>query len=75
MAVTMWSMNRFVRPSWTTGVCIAVSFLCVIAAGVIEWWEVRRRKRLQRAGMVPPPEGIVRMNSAAVEKTRVDELV
>src|SRR5579862_5372252 len=42
MAVTMWTMNRYNRPSWVTGVCIAVSFLCAIAAGGIEWWEVRR---------------------------------
>jgi hypothetical protein len=64
-----------VRPSWTTGVCIAVSFLCAIAAGAIELWEVKRRKRLQRAGKVAPPEDIVRMNSRVAEKTRVNDVV
>ena len=71
----MWCLNRFARPSWTTGLCIAVSFLCAIAAGVIEWWEVRRRKKLQRAGKMAPPEEIVRINSAAVEKAKGDAIV
>jgi hypothetical protein len=48
-------MNRFERPGWVTGVCITVSFLCAIFAGAIEWWEVRRRKKLQKAGKVAPP--------------------
>ena len=72
MAVTMWSMDRFVRPPWTTGVCIAVSFLCAIFAGGIEWWEVRRRKKLQRKGKVAPPVDVVRKNSQAVEKAGDD---
>ena len=55
MAVTMWSMNRFQRPGWVTGVCIAISFLCAIFAGGIEWWEVRRRNKLQNLGIVAPP--------------------
>jgi hypothetical protein len=57
MALTMWTMNRFQRPGWVTGVCIAVSFLCAIFAGGIEWWEVRRRKKLQKMGIVAPPLG------------------
>src|ERR1700738_526861 len=51
----MWTMNRFQRPGWVTGLCIAVSFLCAIIAGGIEWWEVRRRKKLQKLGIVAPP--------------------
>lgn len=51
----MWSMNRFQRPGWVTGVCIAISFLCAIFAGGIEWWEVQRRKKLQKLGIVAPP--------------------
>lgn len=51
----MWTMNRFQRPGWVTGVCIAVSFLCAIFAGGIEWWEVSRRKKLQKLGIVAPP--------------------
>jgi hypothetical protein len=69
MAVTMWSLNRFDRPGWVTGVCISVSFLCAIAAGAIEWWEVRRRKKLQRAGKVAPPlDEIEERNSSSKEK-------
>lgn len=71
----MWSLNRFARPPWTTGLCITVSFLCVIAAGVIEWWEVRRRKKLQRIGKLAPPEDVVRRNSVAVEKVTGDNVV
>lgn len=62
----MWSLNRYVRPPWVTGVCIAVSFLCAIFAGGIEWWEVRRRNKLQRAGKLAPSIDIVRRNSQVV---------
>ena len=72
----MWAMNRFRRPPWVTGLCIAVSFLCAIAAGVVEWWEVRRRKKLQRAGKVAPPVDVVRRNSEAFEKiTSAEQIV
>ena len=71
----MWSLNRFDRPGWTTGLCIAVSFLCAIVAGGIEWWEVRRRKKLQRVGKVAPPEEVVRRNSVAVEKLDAANMV
>jgi len=65
----MWSMNRFVRPGWTTGLCIAVSF------SWIEWLEVRRRKKLQRVGKVAPPEDVVRRNSVAMEKLDTGAMV
>jgi uncharacterized Fe-S cluster-containing radical SAM superfamily protein len=73
----MWSLNRFNRPSWTTGLCIAAGFVCAIAAGVIEFWEVKRRKKLQKAGKVAPPEDVVRRNSAfqGVEKATADTVV
>lgn len=74
MAVTMWSLNRFNRPSWVTGVCIAVSFLCAMAAGGIEWWEVRRRKKLQRAGKLAPPiDEIKDRNNTSQEKPKEPE--
>jgi hypothetical protein len=68
----MWSMNRFVRPGWTTGLCITVSFLCAIFAGGIEFWEVRRRKKLQKAGKVAPPVSESRRGSQVVEKVAED---
>jgi len=71
----MWSMNRFVRPGWTTGLCIAVSFSCAIGAAGIEWLEVRRRKKLQRVGKVAPPEDVVRRNSVAMEKLDTGAMV
>ena len=73
MAVTMWAINRFNRPSWVTGLCISVSFLCAMVAGGIEWWEVRRRKKLQKEGKLPPAEDIVRRNSAR-EETAEDKV-
>jgi len=69
----MWAMNRFNRPSWVTGLCISVSFLCAMVAGGIEWWEVRRRKKLQKEGKLPPAEDIVRRNSAR-EETAEDKV-
>jgi predicted outer membrane lipoprotein len=67
MAVTMWAMNRFQRPGWVTGVCIACSFLCAIVAGAIEWWEVRRRKKLQKKGLVAPPLEVIRVQEKSPE--------
>jgi hypothetical protein len=49
MAVTMWCMNRFTRPSWVTGVCIAAGFGCLILAGGIQFLEARRVKRGEMA--------------------------
>ena len=71
----MWSMNRFTRPPWVTGLCITVSFLCAIAAGALEWWEIRRRKKLQRAGKVAPPVDVVRRNSHGLDRTLGEQIV
>jgi hypothetical protein len=74
MAVTMWSMTRYNRPSWVTGVCIAVSFLCVMIAGGIEWVQVRKRKKLQKLGKLPPPEDVVRKASLVKDETPEDRV-
>jgi hypothetical protein len=71
----MWSLNRFNRPSWVTGLCISASFVCAIFAGGIEWWEVRRRKKLQKIGKIAPSEDTVRRNSEMVEKAPADTSV
>jgi len=34
---TMWGLNRFERPPWSTGILIPASFLCGILAGVLIW--------------------------------------
>ena len=62
----MWSMNRFDRPSALTAIAITISFLCAIAAGAVELWEVRRRKKLQKLGKLAPSRDVV--------KNTVDEM-
>ncbi|KDR83644.1 hypothetical protein GALMADRAFT_56550 [Galerina marginata CBS 339.88] len=43
---TMWSLNRFERPPWTTGILIPGSFLCGIGAAVMIWRGGERTKRV-----------------------------
>jgi hypothetical protein len=76
MATTMWALNRYDRPGWVTGLCITVSFLCAIFAGGIEFWEVRRRKKLQKQGKVAPCLDVVKRNSETIDrKEDVNEIV
>ncbi|THH07076.1 hypothetical protein EW146_g9425 [Bondarzewia mesenterica] len=56
LAGTMWGLNRFTRPAWSTGLLIPASFICGIASGVVIWrgsQKTRRTKlvegRLRRA--------------------------
>ncbi|KAF9476510.1 hypothetical protein BDN70DRAFT_812160 [Pholiota conissans] len=61
---TMWGLNRFERPAWTTGLLIPASFLCGIAAAIIIWKGGERTKRVEevkerlRAALAnkPPPD-------------------
>ncbi|KAF8205070.1 hypothetical protein BJ912DRAFT_840380 [Pholiota molesta] len=61
---TMWGLNRFERPPWTTGLLIPASFICGIAAAVVIWKGGERTKRVDevkdrlRAALAnkPPPE-------------------
>ncbi|KAJ5238042.1 hypothetical protein N7489_008133 [Penicillium chrysogenum] len=45
LAVCMWAMNRFDRPSWTTGLFVGLA--CVVAgvAGIVMWLEKKRVKK------------------------------
>jgi hypothetical protein len=45
LAVCMWAMNRFDRPSWTTGIFVGLA--CVVAgvAGILMWLEKKRAKK------------------------------
>ncbi|KAJ6186561.1 hypothetical protein N7519_007862 [Penicillium mononematosum] len=45
LAVCMWAMNRFERPSWTTGLFVGLA--CVVAgvAGILMWLEKKRVKK------------------------------
>jgi len=44
---TMWGLNRFDRPPWTTAVLIPCSFLCGIGAAVVIWRGGERTKRVE----------------------------
>lgn len=42
----MWGMNRFNRPSWTTGLFVALACVVAGAAGYMVFRETRRLARL-----------------------------
>ncbi|KAE8153726.1 hypothetical protein BDV25DRAFT_149046 [Aspergillus avenaceus] len=50
LAVCMWAMNRFNRPSWTTGLFVALACVCAGCAGIIMW---REEKRIHKASQHP----------------------
>jgi len=43
----MWGMNRYERPSWSTGLFVALAFLVAGLAGGQVWWETRKVKRIE----------------------------
>ncbi|TBU45037.1 golgi-body localization protein domain-containing protein [Dichomitus squalens] len=45
---TMWGLDRFQRPAWTTGTTLPLSFLAGIAAGVLIYWGGRKTRRTQQ---------------------------
>ncbi|TFK43438.1 hypothetical protein BDQ12DRAFT_180030 [Crucibulum laeve] len=47
LCATMWGLNRFDRPPWSTGLLIPASFMCGIAAGVLIWRGGERTKRVE----------------------------
>ncbi|TFK23246.1 hypothetical protein FA15DRAFT_670632 [Coprinopsis marcescibilis] len=44
---TMWGMNRFQRPPWSTGILIPAGFLCGIGSAVLIWRGGERTKRIE----------------------------
>ncbi|KAL5508277.1 hypothetical protein ACEPAH_5896 [Sanghuangporus vaninii] len=42
---TMWGLDRFDRPAWSTGLLIPAAFLCGIAAAVLIWRGGAKTKR------------------------------
>jgi len=42
---TMWGLNRFQRPAWSTGILIPASFLCGIIAAIFIWHGGQKTKR------------------------------
>ncbi|KAF8076500.1 hypothetical protein FPV67DRAFT_1664763 [Lyophyllum atratum] len=43
---TMWGLDRFQRPAWSTGILIPCSFSCGIAAAVFIWRGGRKTRRV-----------------------------
>lgn len=43
----MWGMNRYDRPSWSTGLFVALSFIVAGLAGGQVWWETRKVKKIE----------------------------
>jgi len=44
---TMWGLNRFERPAWSTGTLIPASFLCGIFSAILIWRGGERTKRVE----------------------------
>ncbi|KAF5363338.1 hypothetical protein D9756_000467 [Leucocoprinus leucothites] len=44
---TMWGLNRFKRPAWSTATLIPLSFLCGIAAAILIWRGGEKTKRVE----------------------------
>jgi len=81
LAGCMWSMNRFVRPAWTTGLLIPAAFGCGIASGVFIWRGGKRTKRTERveerlrrvlemeeAQHPVPPDGVIAKLQDAISR-------
>ncbi|TFK55975.1 hypothetical protein OE88DRAFT_1804760 [Heliocybe sulcata] len=45
---TMWGLNRFQRPAWSTGILIPASFLCGIFSGVFIWHGGQKTRRTEQ---------------------------
>ncbi|KAF8535093.1 hypothetical protein BDD12DRAFT_918737 [Trichophaea hybrida] len=43
----MWGMNRYQRPSWSTGFFVALACIVAMMAGGQVWWETRKVKRIE----------------------------
>ncbi|KAH9899930.1 hypothetical protein C8Q73DRAFT_339831 [Cubamyces lactineus] len=42
---TMWGLDRFQRPAWTTGTTLPAAFVAGIVAGVLIYWGGRKTRR------------------------------
>ncbi|KAL7282365.1 hypothetical protein ACG7TL_003835 [Trametes sanguinea] len=42
---TMWGLDRFARPAWTTGTTLPAAFVAGIVAGVLIYWGGRKTRR------------------------------
>ncbi|KAI0719613.1 golgi-body localization protein domain-containing protein [Cerioporus squamosus] len=45
---TMWGLDRFARPAWTTGTTLPAAFVAGIIAGVLIYWGGRKTRRTEQ---------------------------
>ncbi|KAL2831583.1 hypothetical protein BJY01DRAFT_240086 [Aspergillus pseudoustus] len=45
LAVCMWALNRFNRPSWTTGLFVCLACVAAAVPGILMWLEKKRVKK------------------------------
>ncbi|KAI0638130.1 golgi-body localization protein domain-containing protein [Trametes polyzona] len=45
---TMWGLDRFQRPAWTTGTTLPAAFVAGIVAGVLIYWGGRKTRRTEQ---------------------------
>ncbi|KAI0353601.1 hypothetical protein OH77DRAFT_1427291 [Trametes cingulata] len=45
---TMWGLDRFQRPAWTTGTTLPAAFIAGIIAGVLIYWGGRKTRRTEQ---------------------------
>ncbi|KAH0607882.1 uncharacterized protein H6S33_001934 [Morchella sextelata] len=62
----MWGMNRIERPSWSTGLFVALACIVAGVAGGVVWWEGRKVKRI---------EGVEEKNEGKKGEKRAEEMV
>lgn len=55
----MWGMNRFDRPSWSTGLFIALACIVSGIGGILSFTEGRKIKKIE--GVQPDPVKIEEM--------------
>lgn len=62
----MWGMNRIERPSWSTGLFVALACIVAGVAGGMVWWEGRKVKRI---------EGVEEKEEGKKGEKRAEEIV
>ncbi|KAF7331890.1 hypothetical protein MKEN_00069300 [Mycena kentingensis (nom. inval.)] len=80
---TMWGLNRFQRPAWSTGILIPASFLCGIFSAIFiaiggahtkRIDKVRERLRAALEMEHPAVDGILGENGMSRSKTKVNSV-
>ncbi|RPD81163.1 hypothetical protein L226DRAFT_131164 [Lentinus tigrinus ALCF2SS1-7] len=77
---TMWGLDRFARPAWTTGTTLPAAFVAGIIAGVLIYWGGRKTRRTEqvierlRMALAMDPEHRVPGEASPSTLGRVEEV-